>query len=214
MARKTKQQAQATRQHILDAAIREFSAKGVSNTSLNDIAIAAGVTRGAIYWHFKNKSDLFNEVWTKTESKISELELQYQAKFPNDPLRVLREILIYILIALVKDPRRRALLEIIFHKCEFVGEMEALIVARKALYLEGNSRVESVLKVCIAHHQLPESLDVRIAAILLRAYMTGIMENWLFMPENFDLESDAERLVDISLDMLRNNPYLRVSHTE
>lgn len=47
MARKTKRQAQETRQHILDAAIKAFSERGVSATSLNDIAALAGVTRGA-----------------------------------------------------------------------------------------------------------------------------------------------------------------------
>ncbi|MDS7773050.1 TetR family transcriptional regulator, partial [Klebsiella oxytoca] len=56
MARKTKQQALETRQHILDVALRLFSQQGVSSTSLAAIAKAAGVTRGAIYWHFKNKS--------------------------------------------------------------------------------------------------------------------------------------------------------------
>ncbi len=58
MARKTKQQALETRQHILDVAMRLFSQQGVSATSLAQIAQAAGVTRGAIYWHFKDKSDL------------------------------------------------------------------------------------------------------------------------------------------------------------
>lgn len=53
MARKTKQEAQETRQHILDVALRLFSQQGVSSTSLGEIAKAAGVTRGAIYWHFK-----------------------------------------------------------------------------------------------------------------------------------------------------------------
>lgn len=60
MARKTKQQAEETRQEILDAAIKTFSERGVSATSLADIAKSAGVTRGAIYWHFKNKVDLFH----------------------------------------------------------------------------------------------------------------------------------------------------------
>ncbi len=94
MARKTKQEAQETRQHILDVALRLFSQQGVSSTSLGEIAKAAGVTRGAIYWHFKDKSDLFSEIWELSESNIGELELEYQAKFPGDPLSVLREILI------------------------------------------------------------------------------------------------------------------------
>lgn len=89
MARKTKQEAQETRQHILDVALRLFSQQGVSSTSLGEIAKAAGVTRGAIYWHFKDKSDLFSEIWELSESNIGELELEYQAKFPgvNDASR-------------------------------------------------------------------------------------------------------------------------------
>ncbi|MES1807572.1 TetR family transcriptional regulator, partial [Escherichia coli] len=73
MARKTKQEAQETRQHILDVALRLFSQQGVSSTSLGEIAKAAGVTRGAIYWHFKDKSDLFSEIWELSESNIGEL---------------------------------------------------------------------------------------------------------------------------------------------
>ena len=75
MARKTKQQALETRQHILDVAIRLFSQQGVSATSLADIAQAAGVTRGAIYWHFRNKSDLFSEIWESSEASIGDLEM-------------------------------------------------------------------------------------------------------------------------------------------
>lgn len=73
MARKTKQEAQETRQYILDVALRLFSQQGVSSTSLGEIAKAAGVTRGAIYWHFKDKSDLFSEIWELSESNIGEL---------------------------------------------------------------------------------------------------------------------------------------------
>lgn len=114
MARKTKQEAQETRQHILDVALRLFSQQGVSSTSLGEIAKAAGVTRGAIYWHFKDKSDLFSEIWELSESNIGELELEYQAKFPGDPLSVLREILIHVLESTVTEERRRLLMEIIF----------------------------------------------------------------------------------------------------
>lgn len=103
MARKTKQEAQETRQHILDVALRLFSQQGVSSTSLGEIAKAAGVTRGAIYWHFKDKSDLFSEIWELSESNIGELELEYQAKFPGDPLSVLREILIHVLESTVTE---------------------------------------------------------------------------------------------------------------
>ncbi|WP_392431974.1 multidrug efflux transporter transcriptional repressor AcrR [Yersinia sp. HM-2024] len=202
MARKTKQQAEETRQQILDAAVREFSAHGVSGTSLTDIAVAAGVTRGAIYWHFKNKVDLFNEVWELSESKVDLLELEYQAKYPDNPLRILREILIYVLVSTQEDCRRRALMEIVFHKCEFVGEMTSFHDARKVLDLASYERIESVLQGCIEAKQLPINLDTRRAAIIMRAYITGLMENWLFMPESFDIKQEAPVLIDAYLDML------------
>lgn len=143
MARKTKQQAQETRQHILDVALRLFSRQGVSSTSLAEIAKAAGVTRGAIYWHFKNKSDLFSEIWELSESNIGELEIEYQAKFPDDPLSVLREILVHLLEATVTEERRRLLMEIIFHKCEFVGEMAVVQQAQRSICVESYDRIDA-----------------------------------------------------------------------
>src|SRR5690606_27022813 len=56
MARRTKEEALETRDRLLDAAAAVFCDKGVTNTSLCDISKAAGVTRGAFYWHFRNKT--------------------------------------------------------------------------------------------------------------------------------------------------------------
>ena len=192
MARKTKQEAQETRQHILDVALRLFSQQGVSSTSLGEIAKAAGVTRGAIYWHFKDKSDLFSEIWELSESNIGELELEYQAKFPGDPLSVLREILIHVLESTVTEERRRLLMEIIFHKC-----------------LESYDRIEQTLKHCIEAKMLPADLMTRRAAIIMRGYISGLMENWLFAPQSFDLKKEARDYVAILLEMYLLCPTLR-----
>ncbi|ATZ10906.1 multidrug efflux transporter transcriptional repressor AcrR [Erwinia amylovora] len=209
MARNTKQQAQETRNHIIDAAIKRFSEHGVANTSLADIAAGAGVTRGAIYWHFKNKTDLLNEIWTQSESGLTALELEYQSKYPEDPLSVMRAMLLYVFEATATDPRRRALMEIIYHKCEFVGEMTTLQLMQQNLYLECYEKIEEVLKECIAAKQLPENLDTRRAAVVMRGYVSGIMENWLFMPESFDLAEDAAQLVATLIDMLNYSVTLR-----
>jgi len=206
MARKTKAQALETRQHILDIAIRLFSQQGVSSTSLADIAKAAGVTRGAIYWHFKNKSELFNEIWQLTESSISDLEIEYRAKFPGDPLSVIRELLIYILQATVAEERRRLMTEIIFHKCEFVGELAVLQHARRTLYMEGNERIEASLQCCIDSGSLPGTLRLPHAVIVLRSYITGLIENWLVAPESFDLHGKAREYVATLLEMFQFCP--------
>ncbi|GAB3409089.1 multidrug efflux transporter transcriptional repressor AcrR [Erwinia aphidicola] len=209
MARNTKQQAQETRNHIIDAAIERFSEHGVSKTSLADIAASAGVTRGAIYWHFKNKTDLLNEIWAQSESGMADLELEYQSKYPADPLSVMRAMLLYVLDAAATDPRRRALMEIIYHKCEFVGEMTTLQLMQQNLYLECYEKIEEVLQQCIDAKQLPENLNTRRVAVVMRGYISGIMENWLFMPESFDLAADAPQLVDTLIEMLIGCPTLR-----
>ncbi|WP_315708084.1 multidrug efflux transporter transcriptional repressor AcrR [Brenneria uluponensis] len=209
MARKTKRQAQETKIQIMDAALHLFSECGVSSTSLSDIAIAAGVTRGAIYWHFKNKAELFDEIWARAESKITDFKTEYQTKFPDNPLHVMREMLIYILRLTESDPGWRSMMEIIFHKCEFVGEMVPLYNGRKELYLDCYLQIEENLEHCIRQGLLPINLHVRRAAIVTRAYISGIMENWLFMPSSFNLKQESPLLVDILIDMLRTSPALR-----
>ncbi|HEJ9533975.1 TPA: multidrug efflux transporter transcriptional repressor AcrR [Proteus mirabilis] len=211
MARKTKRQAQETRQQIIDAALRLFTVQGVSATSLSDIATEAGVTRGAIYWHFKNKVDLFTEACELTDLKIESLELEYQSKYPDDPLFVLRELLIYILTSIVEDPKHNALLEIYFHKCEFVGEMTPIVEIRRELCAADYSRIEQSLFRCIEKRQLPANLDLRRAAIMLRAMMTGLAENWLFSPESFSIKEESQYLVDSFIDMIKHSVNMRIS---
>ncbi|HBR4506272.1 TPA: multidrug efflux transporter transcriptional repressor AcrR [Klebsiella pneumoniae] len=206
---KSKQQARETRQLILDVALRLFSQQGVSSTSLATIAKAAGVTRGAICWHFKNKSDLFNEIWELSDASISDLEIEYRAKFPNDPLSVIREILVYVLEATVTEERRRLMMEIIYHKCEFVGEMTVVQQAQRQLSLASYERIEQTLKECIAAKLLPANLLTRRAAVLMRSYLSGLMENWLFAPDSFDLHAEARDYVAILLEMYQFCPTLR-----
>lgn len=208
MARKTKAQALETRHQILDAAIVLFSQQGVSATSLADIASAASVTRGAIYWHFKNKANVLHEIWLRCDAGLDDVELEYQTKYPGDPLSVLRAMLVYIFDATANDPQRRALMEIIFHKCEFVGEMASLKNIQQSLLLECYDKIEDILRQCIEAEQLPGSLNTRQAALIMRGYVNGMMESWLFTPESFDLAGDAPELVDAFIDMLRLSPTL------
>ena len=100
-------------------------------------------------------------------------------------------------------------MEIIFHKCEFVGEMETFQKIQQDMLLECYPKIESTLNKCIAAGQLPEKLNTRQAAIMMRSYISGLMENWLFTPTGFDLENDAGPLVDAFMDMLRLSPVLR-----
>ncbi|RYY72578.1 MAG: TetR family transcriptional regulator, partial [Comamonadaceae bacterium] len=91
MARRSKEDALATRSALLDAAERVFLAQGVAGTSLNDIAMAAGTTRGAIYWHFRDKADLFNAMMDRVATPMQCAAAALEHTHGAEPLRALRE---------------------------------------------------------------------------------------------------------------------------
>ncbi|MGJ3353543.1 multidrug efflux transporter transcriptional repressor AcrR [Providencia sp. Je.9.19] len=211
MARKTKQQAEETRQEILDAAIKTFSERGVSATSLADIAAAAGVTRGAIYWHFKNKVDLFYQACEFGDNQIIQAEEYYRSKYTNDPLSILRELLIYILTDFIESPKNRALMEIFFLKCELVGEMATLVDFKRANYVASQCRILDILRACIDAGQLPANLNIECAAIMTRSLMSGLLETWLLQPESFNMNQYTITLVDTLLETFKHNPAIRLN---
>ncbi|MDK5810602.1 hypothetical protein QAA62_26745, partial [Klebsiella pneumoniae] len=117
--------------------------------------------------------------------------------------------LVYVLEATVTEERRRLMMEIIYHKCEFVGEMTVVQQAQRQLSLASYERIEQTLKECIAAKLLPANLLTRRAAVLMRSYLSGLMENWLFAPDSFDLHAEARDYVAILLEMYQFCPTLR-----
>lgn len=210
MAKKTKSEALITRNAILDSAEKVFHRKGVSRTSLSDIADEAGVTRGAIYGHFKNKTDVFNAMCERIRLPMeTEPQTALQNIDVTDALAKLRELCIEPLKETAHNERRRRVLSILFHKFEFTEDTGPLMTRQLEAWEEGMQRLNALLHEAIASGQLPKDLDVRRAGVILQAYLTGLLENWLFNPASFDLEKDAEALINSYIGMLQYCPALR-----
>jgi TetR/AcrR family transcriptional regulator, acrAB operon repressor len=203
MVRKTKEEAQETRSAILDAAEIVFQERGVSHTSLAEIATAAGVTRGAIYWHFANKADLFDamvqRVFDPLEAKLVELQTGHDEN-PIDPIRSLT---LYFIDRVASDPRYFRIVEISWHKCEYVGEMATI----RDTHLECGNRYlaisEEAFRLAIARGFLPATLDPRCAAVGLVSVVDGLVLNWTLDNTLFPLASYGPLIVDTYLAGLR-----------
>src|SRR5437870_12719349 len=115
MARKTKMQAAVTREQLLDAAERVFREQGVAHTSLTEVAASAGVTRGAVYWHFKDKADLFSAMCERATLPLDAMLVEAGGKTHDDPLGAVRALAVSALTRLATDPRAQAVFEVIFH---------------------------------------------------------------------------------------------------
>ena len=212
MVRRTKEEAQETRNSILDAAERVFFEKGVSRTSLADIAQAAGVTRGAIYWHFAHKGDLFTEMFDRVLLPLDELKAASQDPNEPDPLGRLMEICTVCLRDTANDPRRRRVFDILFLKCEFVEEMGPVMIRYQTNMREGLLKIEGGLRNAISKGQLPADLDTRIAATMVHAFISGSLRDMLFLQAATDFSKHAEQMVAGMFDALRLSPALRIGN--
>ncbi len=212
MVRRTKEEARETRNRILDAAERVFYDKGVSRTSLAEIAAHAGVTRGAIYWHFQNKGDLFTAMFDRVLLPLD--ELIEGRDDPADPLGRLAEMMKWCLRACCNDPQRRRVFDILFLKCEFVDEMGPVKVRHQTNMEEGVGKIERDLQRAVAKGQVPADLDTRRAALYLHAFIGGCLRDSLMMPPSIDFPAQIEPFVDAALDTVRTSPALRLSASE
>ncbi len=203
MVRRTKEEAEATRALLLDTAEEVFRDKGVARSSLADIATRAGVTRGAIYWHFENKSDLFQAMCDRAVMPLEALFDGMGADDLTDPLGSLRAGCVGMLCVVEEDARCRRVFEIISHKCEFVDEMAETMRRRQGCRQDAMDLFERNLALAVKRGQLPATLDTRRAAIGLFAYLDGLIHNWNLMPEQYSLAGEAGALVDLFLDGLR-----------
>lgn len=200
MARRTKEEAAATRDRILDTAEQLFAEHGVSRTTLQHIATAAGVTRGAIYWHFDDKVALFNAMIERVimplESSLAELDTR-------DPLQDLREYMLAGLRKTVEDPRARRVFAIAALKMEFVGELEAARVRRRRSLEAWMERAVERIKRAAESGELRDGVVPCAAALAMWSLVDGLIRNWLFEPEAFDLLEVGTLAIDAQLNGLR-----------
>lgn len=121
--RRTKEDSEKTRTAILLAAEELFLEKGVSHTSLEQIARAAGVTRGAVYWHFQNKAHLFNEMLNQVRLPPEQLTERLSGCDGSDPLRSLYDLCLEAVQSLLTQEKKRRILTILMQRCEFTEEL-------------------------------------------------------------------------------------------
>jgi TetR/AcrR family acrAB operon transcriptional repressor len=199
VARRTKEEALATRNRLLDAAELLFQAQGVSQTTLQQIAQQAGATRGAIYWHFKDKADLFNAMM---ERVILPLEAGPKAAFAvsgDDPLDEIEEGMVHALTLMTTDPQVRRVFDVATHKVEYTHEMASVqhrhLAARNACVVD----FEKALRLAARRGHVKLPVPGNVAAQGLHALISGLIQNWLLDPEAFELVATGRRTFRVYL---------------
>ena len=205
MARRTKEDALATRNKLLDSAEYLFQSQGVSRTSLQDIARRAGATRGAVYWHFTDKADLFNAM-------IERVTLPLEAAFsddadlrPNsssvdvDALLKIRRATVEALRRIVNDAQTRRVFEVATQKVEYVDELRTVRLRHLAIRQSFVSRFEQSIESAALRDGLLLPMPAALAARGFHALIDGLIQNWLLDQKAFDLLDVGQCVMNIYL---------------
>jgi TetR/AcrR family acrAB operon transcriptional repressor len=211
MARRTKLEAAATRETLLDAAEAVFRDKGVARTSLADIAQVAGLTRGAVYWHFRDKAQLFEAMCDRASMPMEAMVASVGSVEQADPMAALRQLAVHGLTRLATDPRTQAVFDVVFHKSEVAGELTAVARRQQSSDSDCRKHVVALFQQAIAKGQLPADTDARIAAETMHSFVVGVMYEWVQNPGAYDLARAAPAMCDAVLAGLRAAPPRRAA---
>jgi TetR/AcrR family acrAB operon transcriptional repressor len=206
MVRRTKEEAAATRERLLDTAEQVFLERGVARASLQDIASAAGVTRGAIYWHFKDKAELFIAMMDRTKLPCEATQKPADVPAQADPLELIHQMAVRPLQLLCDDERTRRVFTIAMHRTEYTDDMQSA-QQRHMDAIDGYvSHIERLLSVAHERGLINPALDVGLAAHGLFALIDGLLNRATLNLDPAKAVEVVQQALGLALRGMRANP--------
>lgn len=205
MVRKTKENAAITRQRIIDAAREMFLLKGVSRTSLEQIATHASVTRGAVYWHFQNKAELFHamreEVYLPLIDRMDDTLLGNADESNIDPLGRIRKHLESTVQILDDDQTTRATYEVMMTKCEYVDEFADVLQSILSNCSGLVHKLEQAYTKAQEIGQVGNQLTAAELALDTHLFFSGLLHMWVKDTEGTLFRDRAMQLIDAHIKL-------------
>jgi len=205
MVRKTKEDAAITRQRIIDAAREMFLLKGVSRTSLEQIATHASVTRGAVYWHFQNKAELFHamreEVYLPLIDRMDDTLLGNADESNIDPLGRIRKHLESTVQILDDDQTTRATYEVMMTKCEYVDEFADVLQSILSNCSGLVHKLEQAYTKAQEIGQVGNQLTAAELALDTHLFFSGLLHMWVKDTEGTLFRDRAMQLIDAHIKL-------------
>ena len=198
MARKTPAETQATRQALLHAGLTVFSQQGYAATRLEDVAQAAGVTRGAIYWHFKSKADLYAALVDDASTRLEQVIASARSG-GGSFVAITRRVMIRMLAYLEEEETYRAVQGLLLLKTGVAPDLHAGRQQQMNAIREKEEELAAVMRGGIAAGEFRADLDPVEGARAMLAYLNGVALHWLLLPDAFSIKASAPALVDIYL---------------
>lgn len=207
--RKTKAEAQHTRAALLHAALEIFYQRGVAQASLQEIAATAGVTRGALYWHFKNKEDLFDALFQQFFSEMdAQIACDIAAQSPNI-WHSLEQAVIHCFYNMEHNESFRKFIYIVHLNCDHTQNNQTIVNLLRKYQNMWFSHLQSIFQICQQQQIIPPETDIVLAVRYFQSHLQGLTDLWLTNPDSINLAEIAPCFVSATMKTLRHTDYLK-----
>lgn len=207
MVRKTKEEAERTRQQIIEAARRTFHQYGVSRTSLEKIAAAAGVTRGAVYWHFADKAALFFAMREASMSAVNQVDAFLLSESIADPLDAIEQSVLAFFDTLSTCPEVRETFEIMALRCEYVDEFAQVLQEVHKPSLNFLANLKLAYRRALDLGAMRAGLDPDAMALDSMTFVSGLFNLWLARQPEDGLREKASAMIRAHIALRRTETH-------
>ena len=204
MVRKTKEDAELTRQQIIDAAREVFLARGVSRSTLEHIASKANVTRGAVYWHFKNKPEIFYALRDQVFLPlIDRMDDTLAVESNVDPLTQIENSLCDTIHELNENMKMRQTYEIMMIKCEYVDEFATVLQQILNNCSNITEKIQLAYERAKEQNLLTSTLTPHALALDTHLFFSGLLHMWVKDADGSRFRHQAKQLIQSHINLRR-----------
>ncbi|WP_203745545.1 TetR/AcrR family transcriptional regulator [Actinoplanes cyaneus] len=179
-----------TRQKLYEAAVQLIAEKGFNETTVDDIALRANVAKGTVYYNFKSKTDLFEELLRHGIGLLTdEFRAAVQGLPPREAVRALvRAQLSYI-------QRYRAFAQLLVSEMWRTNRewQQTLVLLRE----QAIGVIAETVQAGVDSGALPADLDVRVASAALFGVGLVVAVDWLVFQPDRPIEEIEEAMLAI-----------------
>jgi len=205
MARRSKEEAEQTRQALLSTALAEFSDKGIGQISLKQLSVEAGMTHGALYWHFRNRQDLLETLYHEHLFPFDLHYLEQRQAARQDALGALQGLLADVLKDVERKDEYRHYYKVFFYHPEQQPELLPLLPRLTERREEWIAKIAYFLRQARKQDQIQlKKTKVEMIARSIFSMFSGLLESWLRQPLTASLQQQGNETFRIFLSGLRS----------
>ncbi|MDO4435452.1 MAG: TetR family transcriptional regulator [Cardiobacteriaceae bacterium] len=182
--RRTKEQAEQTRQDLLQSALELFVHQGYIQTSISQIASRAKVTRGALYYHFMNKAEILKALACLYLAPIFEAA-QSALLAEQQVWKNLEQTLVTMFTDILDNPNRQAFFRIMHEQCGSSEDVRQIMREYDELFQQQSALMVEKGKLEGAIHQ---QLDAGYVHLHIGSMMNGLVSCYLTRCHEFSKE--------------------------